>query len=237
MKTNPAPRRHRRRPRRQHHRAPARRPRPSRRGPHPVRQRPRPSAGRAPQGRRLERRRPRPRGCRRQRRLPLHPRLEVQRRHLACRTIPAERAILDAAGRTGAVVVFPESLYAYGEVAGPITEDLPTPRTRQARRPRRAAPGPCCVGDADGERCRLGLPGPGCATPHAGRTDGADDPRRQDDAGGGQPDQPRRPSGRSCHPGPRACPSGGPRTRPPGPCTPRLGTRDPGPPSPCAARA
>lgn len=39
--------------------------------------------------------------------------------------IPAERSILDAAGRSGAVVVFPESLYAYGEVAGPITEDLP----------------------------------------------------------------------------------------------------------------
>jgi nucleoside-diphosphate-sugar epimerase len=41
----------------------------------------------------------------------------------------AERAVLEAAGRAGAVVVFPESLYAYGRVDGPITEDLP----REAR--------------------------------------------------------------------------------------------------------
>lgn len=39
----------------------------------------------------------------------------------------AEEAVLDAAGRIGAVVVFPESLYSYGPVDGPITED--TPRT------------------------------------------------------------------------------------------------------------
>lgn len=39
----------------------------------------------------------------------------------------AEQVVLDAAGRAGAVVVFPESLYSYGEVDGPITED--TPRT------------------------------------------------------------------------------------------------------------
>ncbi len=39
----------------------------------------------------------------------------------------AERAVLEAAGRVGAVVVFPESLYSYGPVEGPITED--TPRT------------------------------------------------------------------------------------------------------------
>ena len=39
----------------------------------------------------------------------------------------AERAVLGAAGRTGAVVVFPESLYSYGPVDGPMTED--TPRT------------------------------------------------------------------------------------------------------------
>jgi len=44
--------------------------------------------------------------------------------------LPAEQAILDAASRAGAVVVFPESLYAYGEVAGPITEDLPRTATR-----------------------------------------------------------------------------------------------------------
>jgi nucleoside-diphosphate-sugar epimerase len=37
----------------------------------------------------------------------------------------AEAAVLDAAGRTGAVVVFPESLYAYGHVAGPMTESTP----------------------------------------------------------------------------------------------------------------
>jgi len=39
----------------------------------------------------------------------------------------AERAVLEAAGRVGAVVVFPESLYAYGPVDGTITES--TPRT------------------------------------------------------------------------------------------------------------
>lgn len=39
----------------------------------------------------------------------------------------AERAVLEAAGRVGAVVVFPESLYSYGRVDGPMTED--TPRT------------------------------------------------------------------------------------------------------------
>ena len=39
----------------------------------------------------------------------------------------AEQAVLEAAGRVGAVVVFPESLYAYGPVAGTITES--TPRT------------------------------------------------------------------------------------------------------------
>ncbi len=37
----------------------------------------------------------------------------------------AEQAVLDAAGAVGAVVVFPESLYAYGPVKGPMTEDLP----------------------------------------------------------------------------------------------------------------
>jgi nucleoside-diphosphate-sugar epimerase len=39
----------------------------------------------------------------------------------------AERAVLAAAGRIGAVVVFPESLYSYGPVEGTITES--TPRT------------------------------------------------------------------------------------------------------------
>lgn len=37
----------------------------------------------------------------------------------------AEKVVLDAAGRIGAVVVFPESLYSYGPVDGPMTEDLP----------------------------------------------------------------------------------------------------------------
>ena len=41
----------------------------------------------------------------------------------------AERAVLDAAGAVGAVVVFPESLYSYGPVDGPITEDLPRAAT------------------------------------------------------------------------------------------------------------
>lgn len=39
----------------------------------------------------------------------------------------AEAAVLEAAGRVGAVVVFPESLYSYGRVDGVMTED--TPRT------------------------------------------------------------------------------------------------------------
>ena len=38
--------------------------------------------------------------------------------------LPAtEAVVLDAAGRAGAVVVFPESLYSYGEVDTPMTED------------------------------------------------------------------------------------------------------------------
>lgn len=41
----------------------------------------------------------------------------------------AEEAVLAAAGRIGAVVVFPESLYSYGPVAGPMTEDLPRAAT------------------------------------------------------------------------------------------------------------
>jgi nucleoside-diphosphate-sugar epimerase len=46
------------------------------------------------------------------------------------RELPStERAVLAAAGRAGAVVVFPESLYSYGHVDGPITEDTP----REAR--------------------------------------------------------------------------------------------------------
>ena len=46
---------------------------------------------------------------------------EVWRREL----ISAEAAVLEAAGRTGAVVVFPESVYSYGPVEVPMTEDLP----------------------------------------------------------------------------------------------------------------
>lgn len=41
----------------------------------------------------------------------------------------AERHVLAAAGRVGAVVVFPESLYSYGPVDGPLTEDLPRAAT------------------------------------------------------------------------------------------------------------
>lgn len=41
-----------------------------------------------------------------------------------------EGAVLAAAGRAGAVVVFPESLYAYGAVDGPIHEGLPRTATR-----------------------------------------------------------------------------------------------------------
>ncbi|SFC84984.1 Nucleoside-diphosphate-sugar epimerase [Nocardioides terrae] len=38
---------------------------------------------------------------------------------------PAERAVLEAAGRVGAVAVFPESLYAFGHVDAPMTEVTP----------------------------------------------------------------------------------------------------------------
>ncbi len=46
---------------------------------------------------------------------------EVWRREL----LPTEQEVLASAGRAGVVVVFPESLYAYGRVDGPITEDTP----------------------------------------------------------------------------------------------------------------
>jgi nucleoside-diphosphate-sugar epimerase len=42
----------------------------------------------------------------------------------------AERAVLEAAGRVGAVVVFPESLYSYGPVDGVMTETTPRTATR-----------------------------------------------------------------------------------------------------------
>jgi nucleoside-diphosphate-sugar epimerase len=41
-----------------------------------------------------------------------------------------EAVVLEAAGRAGAVVVFPESLYSYGPVDVPMTEDLPRNATR-----------------------------------------------------------------------------------------------------------
>ena len=45
----------------------------------------------------------------------------------------AEKIVLEAAGRAGAVVVFPESLYAYGRVTGTMTEQ--TPRTADFGKP------------------------------------------------------------------------------------------------------
>jgi len=42
----------------------------------------------------------------------------------------AEHAVLAGAGAAGAVVVFPESLYSYGPVEVPMTEDLPRTATR-----------------------------------------------------------------------------------------------------------
>ena len=45
----------------------------------------------------------------------------------------AERAVLDAAGKAGAVVVFPESLYSFGHVDAPITEA--TPRNASTGKP------------------------------------------------------------------------------------------------------
>lgn len=46
------------------------------------------------------------------------------------RELPTAQAnVLDAAGRAGAVVVFPESLYGYGTIDGPITEGAPAQAT------------------------------------------------------------------------------------------------------------
>lgn len=45
----------------------------------------------------------------------------------------AEQVVMDAAGSIGAVVVFPESLYAYGRVTGPMTER--TPRAAASGKP------------------------------------------------------------------------------------------------------
>lgn len=42
---------------------------------------------------------------------------------------PAEQAVLRAAGAVDAVVVFPESLYSYGPVDRPMTEDMPRAAT------------------------------------------------------------------------------------------------------------
>jgi len=53
--------------------------------------------------------------------------VEVWRRELPA----AEQVILTAAGRVGAVVTFPESLYSYGAVEGPMREDLPRNATRR----------------------------------------------------------------------------------------------------------
>ncbi|MEV6279934.1 NAD-dependent epimerase/dehydratase family protein [Nocardia sp. NPDC051832] len=39
--------------------------------------------------------------------------------------IPAQRTVLDEAGKNGTVVVFAENLYSYGRVDRPITEDMP----------------------------------------------------------------------------------------------------------------
>lgn len=41
----------------------------------------------------------------------------------------AEQAVMAAAARVGAVVVFPESLYSYGEVSGPMAEGTPSAAT------------------------------------------------------------------------------------------------------------
>ena len=50
--------------------------------------------------------------------------------------IPAmERRVLDAAA--GTVVVFPESLYSYGKIDGPMRENLPRNATYRRARPRR----------------------------------------------------------------------------------------------------
>ncbi|WP_068276084.1 NAD-dependent epimerase/dehydratase family protein [Aldersonia kunmingensis] len=44
--------------------------------------------------------------------------------------LPAmEQVVLEAAGRIGAVVVFPESLYSFGKVDAPMTEDTPRSAT------------------------------------------------------------------------------------------------------------
>lgn len=86
------------------------------------------------------------------------------------RELPAtEQVVLAAAGRAGAVVVFPESLYAYGAVTGPITEDTPRtathgkPGVRTALLAARAASATATVSVAAGD-----FYGPRVLTSHAG---------------------------------------------------------------------
>ena len=131
----------------------------------------------------------------------------------------AERAVLEAAGRVGAVVVFPESLYSYGPVDGPITEDTPRTATTGklgvrtellAQREASATP--------DGQRRGVRLLRPARPQRPRRRADGADGPRRTDDARARQPrpaalvhlrprprrsDDHRRGAARSC--GTRSC--------------------------------
>ena len=186
---NTDPRRHRSRPRRLDHRPAARRLRPPGAAADPVGQRPGPPAHRAPPRRRVAARRA---GAR-----PSRARSPSTTASTGRRTTPrsgapsspqAERAVLEAAGRVGAVVVFPESLYSYGEVDGVMTEA--TPRTAsdgQARRAHRAAGPARCVEHADGQRRGVRLLRPGGAHLARRRAPGADGPGREDDAGRRQP--------------------------------------------------
>lgn len=79
------------------------------------------------------------------------------------RELPAaEQIILDAAADVGAVVVFPESLYAYGKVSAPMTEDTPHAATTgksairvellAAREAHRASTVSVCASDFYGPR-------------------------------------------------------------------------------------
>ena len=81
----------------------------------------------------------------------------------------AEQAVLAAAGAAGAVVVFPESLYSYGPVDVPMTEDLPRDGdSRQARRSRGPAPGTGGVLDPTVSVAASDFYGPLVRTAHAG---------------------------------------------------------------------
>lgn len=97
----------------------------------------------------------------------------------------AERVVLTAADTTGAVVVFPESLYSYGKVDGMMTEDTPRTATtgKLGVRTDRPAAGPRRIEHTHRQRRGVGLLRPASAHRPHGRTGGAAGSGRQDRPG------------------------------------------------------